>query len=101
MASNAGGQGNGLALSVREEMAIFDALPVGAKEIVWNFAYPLSAPAVAAQCFAHKAKRYEPLPQSFVDMNRAVLPRFRDAQILSKYGADHPMIGQPLREDWS
>lgn len=99
--SNAGGQGNGLALSVEQELAIFDQLPPPVKEIAWNFAYPLSAPALAAQCQVHKVKRGDPLPASFVEMNRHVLPRFRDAQIARNYDADHPMIGRPLREDWT
>lgn len=94
--------GNGVALTPAQEMAIFDTLPLPVRRMAWNFALPLSAPALAAQCQAHGMTRADKvMAPAFEALNRRVLPGFRDRHIRIKYGDDHPMIGRPLREDWS
>lgn len=93
-AGNAGGSGgNGAPPEI--DFPAYDRLAPDLRRMVQNFALPLSAAAVEQQ-----ARRFDS-PAAFEAMNRVVLQKFRDAKIAAMWSHDHPMIGQPLRENWT
>lgn len=91
---NAGGRG-GNGAPVEIDMLAYDRLHPDLRRMIQNFALPISAASVEAQ-----AARYADLA-AFQRWNRPALQRFRDQMIAKLWGADHPLIGSPLREDWS
>lgn len=91
---NAGGNGgNGAPIDI--DIPAYDRLAPELRRMIQNFALPISAAAVEAQ-----ANRYGSL-EAFQQWNRPALQKFRDMMIRKIWGADHPMLGLPLREDWT